>query len=105
MTTIVTVKVAIVQANDEVAIQSFVILGRGDTLPFGAVWVDKALGQWMREPNKANLENEISRTAGLERPIKRYRLMEALEGEQYEKSLVDRVYRKAWRDKIGRAHV
>ncbi len=105
MPVIVTVKVAITQANDEVAIMSFVTIGRGDVLPVGAEWVDKAAGQWMREPKPETLEHEISRTAGLARPIKGYRLMGELEGEQYEKGLADRTYRNAWRDRSGRIEV
>lgn len=88
-----TVKIAITQADDSMAIMSFVILGRGDMLPFGAEWADKAEAIWMREPTPANLEHEIGRTAGLSRPIKGYRKIDDIEVP------ADRTYRNALRDR------
>lgn len=95
----VTVKVAITQADDAVAIMSFITLGRGDVLPFGAEWADKAAAIWLREPTPANLEHEIDRTAGLALPIKGYRKL--ADGEVP----ADRTFRNAWRDRAGRVEV
>jgi hypothetical protein len=94
-----TVKVAITQADDTIAVMSFVTLGRGDVLPFGAKWADKAAAIWMREPTSSNLEHEIGRTAGLALPIKGFRKL--TEGEVP----TDRTFRGAWRDRGSRLEV
>jgi hypothetical protein len=94
-----TVKVAITQADDNVAIMSFITLGRGDVLPFGAEWADKAAAIWMREPTATNLQHEIDRTAGLARPIKDYRMIDAVEIP------IDRTFRNALRDRGGKLEV
>jgi len=94
-----TVKVAITQADDTVAIMSFITLGRGDMLPFGAEWADKAGAIWMREPTPANLEHEIGRTAGLARPVKGYRIVAEAEVP------TDRTFRNALRDRGGKLEV
>lgn len=91
--TMATVKIAITQANDELAIMSFVTIGRGDMLPAGAEWVDKAAGQWMREPNAANINMEIARAAFLSHPVKGWRIIAERDIPE------DRTYRNALRDK------
>jgi hypothetical protein len=87
-----TVKVAITQADDSVAIMTFVTLGRGDVLPEGAEWADKAEAAWMREPTETNLQREVDRTAGLARPIKGFRRIDEIEVP------TDRTFRNAWKD-------
>lgn len=84
------VKVAITKQDDSVAIMSFVTVGRGSTLPSGAVWADKEAGQWMREPTPQVIEEEIQRAMI---PMKSWRIIKP---EDIPK---DRTYRNALRDK------
>jgi len=86
------IKVAIIQANDSVAIMSFLILGRGNILPFGAQWADKDEAIWMREATPENIDHEISRIAFIEKPIKGYRIIDDTEVP------ADRTFREAWTD-------
>jgi hypothetical protein len=85
------VKVSIKQADGMVAIMSFITLGRGDSLPRGAEWADKAAGIWMREPTPANIEHELDRIPTFVRPLA-WRIVKA------EDVPTDRTYRNALRD-------
>jgi hypothetical protein len=53
------VKVAIARADGSAAVMMFITVGRGSVLPAGASWISE--GVWMREPNQANLSQEIRR--------------------------------------------
>lgn len=56
-----TVKIAVERADGGVSILSFVIVGRGNTLPDGAEWIDKTIGQWSRKPTEEAISAEIAR--------------------------------------------
>lgn len=55
-----TQKVAITRADGGVSIMSFVVEGRGDALPSGAVWFGG--GNWVREPNDENIQSEVAKS-------------------------------------------
>lgn len=57
-----TLPVAIVLADDSVAIMRFVVQGRGGVLPEGAAWVAISRGLWARPAKPEYVEHEISRT-------------------------------------------
>jgi len=90
------IKIAITQANDEVAIMSFITVGRGNILPFGAGWVDERAGEWIRFATPENIENEIARSDFLAKPIKGWRIVSLSEIPK------DRTYRNALRDVQGK---
>jgi hypothetical protein len=92
------VKVSIVRATDEVAIMTFVTLGRGNVLPPGAEWADKDAGVWMREASAQNVDEEIKRSPFLtvDGPIKGWRIVASGDVP------VDRTYRDALRDRGGK---
>lgn len=92
------VKVSITRATGEVAIMTFVTVGKGNILPRGAEWVDKSAATWMREPSAANINDEIVRSAFLtvEGPIQGWRIVQEAEVP------TDRTYRNALRDRAGK---
>ena len=55
-----TVPVAIILADDSVAIMRFVVLGRGITLPDGASWIANE-GWWARPAKSEFIEHEVRR--------------------------------------------
>jgi hypothetical protein len=90
------VKIAITQANDELAIMTFLTIGRGSILPAGAVWADKETGQWMRPATQENINDEVRRSGFLAHPIKGWRIIQESDIPK------DRTYRNALRDRGDR---
>jgi hypothetical protein len=56
-----TCKIAIVRPDGGVSIMSFMIVGRGNTLPDGAVWLDEKVGSWARQPTESVVAAEVRR--------------------------------------------
>lgn len=90
-----TTLVAVSLDDGSLSILSFLTVGRGTTLPYGAQWIEP--GVWQREPNDTNVFHEISRAfpfmsdtgSTLPKPTG-YRVVTTLEVPQ------DRTYRDAW---------
>lgn len=55
------VKIAITRPDGGVSIMSFLTVGRGNSLPNGADWLDKAIGSWSRPPTDAVVAEEVAR--------------------------------------------
>lgn len=56
-------KIAITCSDGSLDIMSFFLNGRGDVLPYGAVWDVQGDGsEWDREANLENIDYEIKRT-------------------------------------------
>lgn len=53
-------KVAVTRADGGISIMGFIVEGRGNVLPDGAVWFSN--GVWAREPNDYNIGNEVVKT-------------------------------------------
>lgn len=70
----------------------FIVVGRGDRLPFGGEWDDKNAGWWKREPNSKNIEHEIKRAVSYLGETTGYRKINATELPK------DRYFRDAWTD-------
>jgi hypothetical protein len=87
-----TIKIAITMEKGGVAIMDFVIVGRGNMLPFGGKWTDEAMGWWKREPTDENIKHQIKRAVSYLGKTTGYRIIN-------EKDLpADRHFRDAWQD-------
>ena len=88
-----TVKIAITDIGGNVAVMDFITIFRGDSLPFGGEWSDKALGWWKREDSDENILHEIKRgESSYLKPTASWRRIEAGEIPP------DRTFREAWKD-------
>lgn len=56
-----TIKVAVTCKGGGVSIMSLVIVGRGNSLPSYATWIDREKGIWTRDVNESVLAEEVSR--------------------------------------------
>lgn len=50
---------AIAWPDGSLAILHYTVVGRGDVLPPGAVWLDEKAGWWRREPTTENVESRV----------------------------------------------
>lgn len=87
------VKFAITMMDGSLQVMSFVTVGRGNRLPWGASWIDSENGLWRRHPTDENVRYEILKTFEdhPEQPQK-WRMVDA--------ALIpeDRTFRGAWED-------
>jgi hypothetical protein len=94
-----TQKIAIARADGTIAVMDFVTVGRGDVLPFGAQWADRAEGWWMREATPENIEQEIGRSGSYLGQVTGHRKISDADIP------ADRTFRGAWRDRGGKLEV
>lgn len=85
------VRIAIERTDAPLAIMEFITLGRGNILPYGAVW-EKG-GWWKREANEANLAYEV---------LKTFADAETWFPVRVDQILTDRTYRNAWASTSGK---
>ncbi len=95
-----TVKIAIEQPGDSVAVMDLAVVGRGSILPVHAEWIDEAAGWWRREPTDTVIREQISRgQQSYLGPTSGYRIIDASEVPQ------DRTFRAAWKHRTGKIEV
>lgn len=85
------VLIAITMQDGSLQIMTFVVNGRGSTLPEGAVWSNTP-GYWVREPKDDIVASEVAK-ACVGQVVRTWRRMDRSELPTY-----DRTYRNAWVD-------
>ena len=84
--------IAISREDGGVSIMSFTVIGRGNVLPSGAIWLKD--GWWSRDSSKEIVDSEVAKATAHPSEPKAisWRFIELSEVPQ------DRTYRNAWKD-------